>query len=142
MAPHLLGPFPQPEEGPLLYGCVIIHFGYKFASYIFVFFLSLNSAFKPHKTQIHYCALCCGHGAGGVFLCPPHTVVGRGLCWAVEGPAGWLRLIRPSASSWMAGPIGLRFSPQQGVLSSPAPFLPVPQPPDTVCPVSTRCLCL
>lgn len=35
-----------------------------------------------------------------------------------------------------------RFSPQQGVFPSPAPFLSLPQPPGTVCLVSTRCLCL
>ena len=72
-------------------------------TYLFLF-LSLNSDFKPHKTQIHYCTLCSGHGVDVLCLLHTKRLVGS---LGVEGLAGWLHLLRPSTHSWVAVPAGL-----------------------------------
>lgn len=72
-------------------------------TYLFLF-LSLNSDFKPHKTQIHYCTLCSGHGVDVLCLLHTQRLVGS---LGVKGLAGWLHLLRPSTHSWVAMPAGL-----------------------------------
>ena len=107
--------------------------------YLFLF-LSLNSNFKPHKTQTHCCAGCSGRGGDGVF-CVSSTHSGREGLWQVEGLAGWLQPWRPSTPPGWLCPLTL-VQTSARCLSFPGTFLSIPQPPDTVCLVPKQCLCL